>query len=196
MVRNAKGAKDAAANNVARANELQDRFSRRPKSNSAPVGTGVEDEGKNGLDEGDAGHRHPTTFRQLRDGLTKKLQGDTRLSHIVDVTLKSSQAADCANELTMLALDKYEKQAELENGQRERQLLQSQARLKLDTQTARETLILRREELAASTAHQEKKDEQISELKGSVAAVHGTLADMGSFLKLLADRLPPANAST
>ncbi|KAH9813095.1 hypothetical protein DFH28DRAFT_1129046 [Melampsora americana] len=169
VVRKAKDVKEAAVDHVARANDLRAQFAGRQRSAPAQVGPAGDEEGEIGLDEGEGGNWPATTFWALQNGLTKKLQGDNRLSHIVDVTLKSSQAADCANELTMVALEKYERQAELENAQ---------------------------QELTATTSFQANKDKQIGKLKNSVSAVQGTLSDMGSLLKLLADQLPPTHEST
>ncbi|KAH9812857.1 hypothetical protein DFH28DRAFT_930786 [Melampsora americana] len=172
LVREAKEGKQAAAINVARANELRDGFAACRRSAPARVVQDVKEDGEVSSDGGEVTHRPATTFRALRDGLNKKLQGDNKIGLFIDVTMKSSEAAQRANELTLVALDKYEKQAE----------------------TARETLNLRREELLAASSRQDGKTEQINELKSSVAAVQGTLADMGSLLKLLAERIPPNNA--
>ncbi|KAH9808741.1 hypothetical protein DFH28DRAFT_907914, partial [Melampsora americana] len=142
------------------------------------------------------GKRGPTSLRALRDGLLNKLSGsDSSSTHMVNVTLKSSEAAEKANELTRIALERYQEQTAVINMQRERELAQSQARLDLDAQTARETIALRREELQAAGAREDKKDGSIIELKTSMASVQGTLADMGSVLKMLADRLPATNGS-
>ncbi|KAH9816074.1 hypothetical protein DFH28DRAFT_891614, partial [Melampsora americana] len=154
------------------------------------------EDGDDDLEGNESGKQGPTSLRALREGLLNKISGsDTSSTHMINVTMKSSEAAEQANELTRLALERYQEQTAVINLQRERELAQSQARLDLDAQTARKTLALRRDELQAAGAREEKKDGSISELKSSMASVQGTLTDMGSVLKMLADRLPNAPGS-
>ncbi|KAH9817622.1 hypothetical protein DFH28DRAFT_867252, partial [Melampsora americana] len=144
----------------------------------------------------DVGKRAPTTLRALRDGVLDKISNHENSTHMVNVTLKSnSEAAERANELTSLALERHQEQVLVTNMQRERELAQAQARLDLDSQNARDTLALRREELAATASRANKNDESISDLKTSMASVQGSLADMGSVLRMLAERLPPAKGA-
>ncbi|KAH9813701.1 hypothetical protein DFH28DRAFT_896303, partial [Melampsora americana] len=131
----------------------------------------------------------------LREGINKKFKQDRTRSHIVDVTMKSSEAAEKANELTAVALERHQEQVAIMNAQRERELGQLQARLELDSQMARDTIQLQREELQAAGAREDKKDDAVNELKLSMANVQGTLSDMGSMLKMLAERLPAANGT-
>ncbi|EGG04785.1 uncharacterized protein MELLADRAFT_72294 [Melampsora larici-populina 98AG31] len=145
--------------------------------------------------EAEIAKRTPTTLRALRDGVLNKLAGDENVSQMVNVTLKNSEAAERANELTAVALERHQEQTAVTNAQRERELAQSQARLDLDSQTARETIALRREELQAAGAREDKKDKTINELKSLMDSVQKNLADMGSVIKMIAERFPPGNGS-
>ncbi|KAH9813153.1 hypothetical protein DFH28DRAFT_897440, partial [Melampsora americana] len=148
-------------------------------------------------DEGEVGNRPRNTLKALRENLSKKyFSEDTVGTHMINVTLKSSKAAEKSNEIALLALEKHNEQTIIINQQRERELAQSQTRLELDSQMARDTLSLRREELTAATLRQEREDGQIHELKSSMVNVQGTLAEMGSVLKLLVERLPAGNGSS
>ncbi|KAH9816137.1 hypothetical protein DFH28DRAFT_891533, partial [Melampsora americana] len=132
----------------------------------------------------------PRTIRALREGVSKKIdRADS--SHLVNVSMRTNEAAERANEITLIALERHKEQVAVMNVQRERELAQSQARLELDAQTAKDTIQLRREELAAATAREDKKDETVNDLKSSMANVQGTLTEMGSMLKMLAQKLNP-----
>ncbi|KAH9813249.1 hypothetical protein DFH28DRAFT_897199, partial [Melampsora americana] len=133
----------------------------------------------------------PRTIRALREGVTKKIEGPG-VSHLVNVSMKNTEAAERANEITLMALERHKEQVAVTTAQRERELAQSQARLDLDAQTARETIQLRREELKAASEREDKQNETVSELKSSMANVQGTLSEMGSVLKMLAQNLKPA----
>lgn len=136
-------------------------------------------------------------MRALRENLGKKIHGDEVMhGQMINVTMKSTQAAEKANELTLVALDRHFEQTKIVNAQRKRELLQTQARLYLDSETARATLQLRRDELESGRAHHAGKDHQIDELKSSVASVQGTLSDMESLLKLLADQMPGSQSTS
>ncbi|KAH9807965.1 hypothetical protein DFH28DRAFT_892475, partial [Melampsora americana] len=137
----------------------------------------------------------PRTIRALREGVSKKIDMSGS-SHLVNVSMKTNEAAERANEITLMALEQHKEQVALMNVQRERELAQAQARLELDAQTARETIQLRREELQAATAREDKKDETVNDLKASMANVQGTLSEMGSVLKMLAQKLTPEDGST
>ncbi|KAH9807443.1 hypothetical protein DFH28DRAFT_832175, partial [Melampsora americana] len=132
----------------------------------------------------------PRTIRALREGVSKKIQGGG-VSHLVNVLMKNNKAAERANEITLIALERHKEQVVVMNVQRERELAQSQACLALDAQTARKTLQIQREELLAATAREEKKDKTVNELKTSMANVQGTLSEMGLVLKMLAQKLTP-----
>ncbi|KAH9810257.1 hypothetical protein DFH28DRAFT_903234, partial [Melampsora americana] len=137
------------------------------------------------------------TLKALRENLSKKFFSEDHVgTHMINITLKSSKAAEKSNEITLLALEKHNEQTLIINQQRKRELAQAQTRLDLDSQMARNTLSLRREELAAATLRQEREDGQIRELKSSMVNVQGSLAEMGSVLKLLVERLPAANGSS
>ncbi|KAH9812547.1 hypothetical protein DFH28DRAFT_898792 [Melampsora americana] len=190
----AKAVKESAATALAKANDLRDAQTFRRQSAPACIRTDLDEVSDDGSDPTDVGKRAPTTLRALRDGVLDKISNHENSTHMVNVTLKSnSEAAERANELTSLALERHQEQIIVMNKQRERELAQAQARLDMDSQIARDTLTLRREELAAAAALVNNKDDSITELKTSMASVQGSLTDMGSVLKLLAERLPPAN---
>ncbi|KAH9809288.1 hypothetical protein DFH28DRAFT_905557 [Melampsora americana] len=192
----AKAVKDLAASALAKANDLRDARTFRRQSAPARIRTDLDEVSEDGSESTDIGKRVPTTLRALRDGVLDKISNHENSTHMVNVTLKSnSEASERANELTSLALERHQEQIVVMNLQRERELAQAQARLDLNSQTARETITLRREELQAAASRVNKKDESISELKSLMASVQGSLADMGSVLKMLAERLPSGTAA-
>ncbi|KAH9816138.1 hypothetical protein DFH28DRAFT_1160712 [Melampsora americana] len=145
----AKAVKEGAATALAKANDFRDARAE------------VTNVGKQG----------PTTLRALRDGVMDKISNHASSTHMVNVNMKSnSEAAERANELTSLALEQHQEQIVVMSMQRERELAQSQARLDLDSQTARKTINLRREELQATALRIDKKDESISKLKTLMAS--------------------------
>ncbi|KAH9820326.1 hypothetical protein DFH28DRAFT_1197479 [Melampsora americana] len=187
----AKEAKEAASTSFARAEDLRNQFSGRLRLKPAPAAMNEEDVP---LDD-EVGHPPANSIRAIRQKLDQKLDDRGTGAHMVEVTMKSSEAQERANEIALMGLERHEQQTNVVNLQRERELTQSQARLDLDSQMGQETLALRREELAAATSRKEKTEEHIDGLKSSVSNVQGTLAEMGSVLKLLVERIPGTNTS-
>ncbi|KAH9822985.1 hypothetical protein DFH28DRAFT_921935 [Melampsora americana] len=101
-----KAVKERAAIALAKANELCDARAFRTQSVSPQNRTDPDDNGEDDLEANEAGKHGPTSLWALRDGLLNKLSGNESSStHMINVTLKSSEAAEKANELTRMALE-------------------------------------------------------------------------------------------